>query len=55
MRNAILLAAPVLARQALAGAIYKPAEWRKPLQFTSNGTFHISMLEDLHFGHSKCH
>lgn len=48
-----VLAAPLLARQTLAAATSKPSDGRKPLTFKPDGTFHISILEDLHFGHSE--
>jgi hypothetical protein len=34
----------------LAGAVPHVKPFDKPLQFTENGTFQISIFEDLHFG-----
>lgn len=43
----------VFACVAFAGVPFRRDAAPEPLRFTSNGTFQITIFEDLHFGESK--
>jgi hypothetical protein len=51
---AISLAVVSLAAWTLASILPRRSVFEEPLRFTDNGTFQISIFEDLHFGEGKC-
>lgn len=48
MLSETLIVAALVSVAAIAAPTAKP-----PLQFTANGTFHISVFNDIHFGESE--
>jgi hypothetical protein len=51
---AISLAVSLSAGWTLANISPRRSAFQEPLRFTDNGSFQISIFEDLHFGEGKC-
>lgn len=47
---ALLFVVVLFACWTLASVVSRPSAFQEPLRFTDNGSFQISIFEDLHFG-----